>query len=344
MSVFSKIKDFFSRHKTKFLVGGFLLSGSLILTKYAQQRLKHWQENETFAFLDKNKKKNHFESIQKTSDQTILNLATNLMEIVLKKADTDKIIEALKSNPENKLEMWNNLKVLVFIKTGLFIYSIVMLVITLKIQFNIVGGYLYRDPTSVTTEIQEKYLLIIQNFLNKGVDQLAKLIETEVDIIVKTLDFKKLLTLSDLETLLWTIQTSLASHDKNPIDNLKTFIIPSDVPQKNDIYHHLILDTADLLESEEVKSISSHCINRGFVLFSDQISEFFVSKEPKLVEVTNASCNLENSMYVTKPLAKLIPIINGLLTKERLFNQFVQLLLANDKLKILSANVYESLL
>lgn len=111
MSVFSKVKDFFVRNKNKFILGGVVTIGSLYFLKYAQQRLKQWQEKEALEFLERNRKQNHFESIDRTCNQTILNLSTTLIDVIFKKVNTDDVIEALKSNPENKLELWNTLKV-----------------------------------------------------------------------------------------------------------------------------------------------------------------------------------------------------------------------------------------
>lgn len=60
------------------------------------------------------------------------------------------------------------------------IYAIVVLVITLKVQLSIIGGYLYKDPTSISTEMQEKYLSMCQAFMKQGIDKLRNIMETEV--------------------------------------------------------------------------------------------------------------------------------------------------------------------
>lgn len=44
----------------------------------------------------------------------------------------------------------------------------------------IIGGYIYEDPNSISTEMQEKYLSLCQNFLNLGIPKLVKVMETEV--------------------------------------------------------------------------------------------------------------------------------------------------------------------
>lgn len=60
------------------------------------------------------------------------------------------------------------------------IYAIVILVITLKVQLSIIGGYMYKDPTSISSEMQEKYLSICQTFLKDGIEKLSNVMEAEV--------------------------------------------------------------------------------------------------------------------------------------------------------------------
>lgn len=111
MSVFSKVRDFLYRHRNKFLVSGIIITGSILLTRYAQQRLREWQERETKEILERTRKEQHFESIERTCNETILNISTALKEAIAKLMDTENIVAALRTNPENKIELWNELKV-----------------------------------------------------------------------------------------------------------------------------------------------------------------------------------------------------------------------------------------
>lgn len=111
MSVVSKFKGFLFRHKNKFFVGGALIAGSVLITKYAQKKLIQWQETETKEFLERNRKQSHFESIGRTCNQTISNLSSTLTKIVINMINTDQIIEELKKQPSDKVRLWNELKV-----------------------------------------------------------------------------------------------------------------------------------------------------------------------------------------------------------------------------------------
>lgn len=111
MNVFSKIGGFLNRHRNKFFVGGVVVGGSILLTRYAQYKLKEWQQNEAKEFLERTRKQQHFESTERTCNQTILSLITALNESLTKCLNTDEIIEELRKNPDNKLELWDKLKV-----------------------------------------------------------------------------------------------------------------------------------------------------------------------------------------------------------------------------------------
>lgn len=87
-----------------------------------------------------------------------------------------------------------------------------------------------------------------------------------------------------------------------------------------------------------MKSLTNHCINRGFILLNDQISEFYVPNGVKGKE--SAGDAFVHPSEVEIHLAKLIPVINGLFTK-KLPNGLVQQLLTNERLKTLGANIYE---
>lgn len=340
MSVISKFKDYLTRHKTKILVGGAIIAGSIFLTKIAQQKLIQWQEKETKEFLERNRKQSHFESLGRTCNQTISNLSSALTLLVIKVINTDDIIIELKNNPNDKVKLWNELKIAVFLKAALMIYTIVMLVITLKVQLSIIGGYLYKDPKSISTEMQEKYLSICQVLLKTGIEKLKDIMETEVKKCVGVVDLGKQMKLSDIEAVFWAIQTSMASHKLSPVEQIGTFILPDSLEDSNDIYSNLLRDTADFLESDEVKSLITHCVNRGFILLGDQIAEFYGQNSSVLIKQEP----FMNPFDMKKPLAKLLPIINGLLSRQSFPQNLVQHLIASEKLQILSANVYESFL
>lgn len=55
-----------------------------------------------------------------------------------------------------------------------------MLVITLRIQLSIIGGYLFKDPGSIPIDVQEKFLSLSQNLLNEGLSKMTSKITAVV--------------------------------------------------------------------------------------------------------------------------------------------------------------------
>ncbi|KAF5287299.1 hypothetical protein FQR65_LT02172 [Abscondita terminalis] len=336
MGVFSKIGDFLNRHRNKFVVGGVVVWGSVILTRYAQQKLKEWQQHEAKEFFERTRKQQHFESTERTCNQTIINLTNRLNESLLKAVNTDEILTELRNNPENKIELWERLKVLVFTKVSCVIYLSTLLTTILRVQMNIIGGYLYKDSLIISLDLQQKYLSICQELLNSGVYKLAKLFENEISKIVGVIPLKRQLKVDELENIFWTIQTAVRESVDDPVNNLRQFFVSESRNDTKGIYNNMIQETADLLDSDEVKMLMCSCISRGFVLLVDQISEFY-SLNP-----TDSKTDFVHPSNVKIPLAKLIPIINGLVSKNSLPNTLTQQLINNDKLKTLGANVYEA--
>lgn len=79
--------------------------------RYAQQKLREWQEREAKEFFERTRRQQHFESTERTCNQTILSLMTTLNEALAKAVNTEQVVEELRKKPENKVELWDKLKV-----------------------------------------------------------------------------------------------------------------------------------------------------------------------------------------------------------------------------------------
>jgi peroxin-3 len=129
----------------------------------------------------------------------------------------------------------------------------------------------------------------------------------------------------------------------------------------------MVSETTDLLESDEVISLTSSCVSQGFSLMVDRISDYYGPAADRTAlnmnagpsglqnkaQIPNSSLECNNSLpsfihlnNVAMPMAKLIPIVNGLvqhLTGHGAGRDpWIQQLILDDKLKLLGANVYEA--
>lgn len=378
----STMRNFVNRHRRKFVVGGLVVAGGALALRYAQRKMIEYQESMTREFLEKTKRTQHFESTERSCNQAIMGLAPNLIEQILRRLDTDDIVRELRHNPDNKVELWNLLKIKAISRLCALVYASSMLVITLRVQFNILGGYLYKDAVAneenVTNEIQSNYVALIQHFLCNGCDTLCQLIQSKCEQILNGYDLTRKLTLSETEQILWSIQMAINSDARDPSSNLASYVYPSDAPAStsNPLFIKMYTETLDMLESNDVSSLNATNISRGFSIVVDNIADFYFkpingtttpaikengipanhqsSTEPENEPNANTIVNdqkttLPNINLVSIPLAKLIPILDGVAKQEfngaikppTLSTSLVTLFLISDKVKILGANVYE---
>ncbi|XP_059613865.1 peroxisomal biogenesis factor 3 [Phlebotomus argentipes] len=366
--MFAGVRNFLSRHKRKFIVGGVIVGGSVLALRYAQRKLREFQEEQAREFLEKTRRLQHFESTERTCNQTIMGLAPSVFEEISRLLSTEEILEQLRKKPENKKELWEEMKVVSFTRLTTMVYASSILVVTLRIQLNLVGGYLYRDTTkttptgmSVTPEVRQMYLALVQHFLRDGLKELSRLIEDKVRHIMKDYDLKKRLTIGDLEQIFWSIQMAVNNDARNPNSHLARYVFPEDV-NGNDVLIRLFTETLDLLDSEEVSMLCTNNVSHGFSVVVDFLVRYYTEPNGKRngladvhspQDVPTTSKEQLNKIFdinsVESPLAKLIPIVNGLASKhfsesskpQSLATSLVILFLVSDKIKILGANVYE---
>lgn len=371
--MFGGIKRFICRHRRKLIIGGVVIGGFVFATRYAQRKLQEWQEREMKEFLERTQRQQHFEKNERTCNQTILSLAPLLCDTIGKLLDTEILLEKLRSGSCDKVATWEELKILAFTRLSVLLYSGTLLVILLRIQVNLIGGYLYRqhvteanEDCNISKQLQDEYLSLCQHFLTKGVKDLCSLIESKVRFVLEGESLKKQLTLQDLEHYFWAIQSAINTDPDDPLSYLSKFILP---PAKSYDFKgnegrlmcQIVNETLDIIETQEVKSLATSCINRGFAQIMDRISEFFVPDNLKQVALPGPSSRKDdlqgncvpngvmNMNKVTMPMAKIVPIVNGLTnvakangTSKDICDQWIQHFINLSNLKILGANIYES--
>ncbi|XP_043483118.1 peroxisomal biogenesis factor 3 [Leptopilina heterotoma] len=372
--MFSRFRGFLNRHKRKFIVSGVVLGGFILITRYTQRKLREWQEKEVRELLERTRRSQHFESTERTCDQTILTLGTSVRNSVTKVLDTETIVNKLRNGCTDKVATWNHLKILAISRSAVIIYAHAMLVATLRIQLNLVGGYMFKasQNTNITEKAdeitQQKYMSLCGYFMDEGIDKLCALIKEKVEEITASTSLRDKLTLRDLEQIYWSIMSLVSADSKtDPVKNLTNYMIPPscEKDEKNLILTKMINETLDLLESEEVENLIQTSIRSGFVLIIDHISEYFGDSNTRSNGVTKKALPLpgtSNGMEtiwtqkaadefvdlnkIAMPMAKIIPIINGQVpdvpTSRDVPSDWLQRLTLNDKLKTLGANVYEA--
>ncbi|CAF4842178.1 unnamed protein product [Pieris macdunnoughi] len=368
--MFSTIKNFLHRHRRKFLVTGAVLGSIYFLMSYAQKKLREWQETEAKKFFEMTRKKQHFESTERTCNQTILSLSKIVSENILTSLNTEEIVQKLQDNPGNKLELWEQIKIMIFTRICVLVYALSILQVTLRIQLNIIGGYLYRDSVLeheplIDSNLQSKYLSLCHHFVGAGLEDLVRQIERVVKRVVDPISLKKKITLLEVEQTFWSIQTILCTdtNEGDPVKKMVHYLV--DHTEINEAkFDTIVKETMDVLESDEVTSVTMSTISRSFSSVIDEIANLFVSKWVPTSKnhlevdeghvVTNGALKLGapadpfiNVNKVEMHFVKLLPIVNELITKNtckgntNIPDLLTQQLTLNDKLKLLGANIYE---
>lgn len=331
-----------------------VIGGGAIALRYAQRKLQEFQEAQAKEFIEKQRRFQHFEATERTCTQAIQSLYPSVIEAISKLYDTDLILKELRERKAGslsmaeKVDLWDQLLVKSFTKVVTLVNASTLLVIILRVQLNILGGYMYKEVDAeskvITQEIQNKYLSLVQHFLKDGILDLALMIRNNVERTLKKYDLKQKLDLAEVEQIFWSIQMSVnAEIENNENKTLAKFALPNEETlQECEIIRKMLVETIDMLETEEVMGILTHHIGQGYSTTTDEIANFFATAGKNNNKDDEDIFNINK---VQVPLAKLIPIVNGLSPKalngKPLPHDLLNLLVNSEKIKMLGANTYE---
>lgn len=358
--MFSRIKNFICRHRRKFLVSGVVIGGSILLTRYAQKKFIEWQDKETKDFLERTRKQYQFESTERTCNQTIISLSIQLKNEISKIFDSESLLTKIRSvNKDEKIRVWEDLKVISFAKHTALLYCGLMLSVVIRVQLNIMAGITARDLNRKTDlAVQESYLSLCQHFIHSGCRDVCKLIDKHVREICGKISLKSKMSLNDLEHLFWSIQASISDDEYDPLRNLPKYLFSESCSSSSmsEEVRNLFHNTVKILEKDEVSTMADTCTGRAFTNSIDSLAEYFISSNENvntLGESSKASVNgslvnsgpLTHPINVQIPVAKIIPIIHGL-SKVRSKNgdadSWICQFLIMDKISTLGEDVFSS--
>ncbi|OWR45486.1 peroxisomal biogenesis factor 3 [Danaus plexippus] len=366
--MFSTIKHFLYRHRRKFVVTGAVFGSLYLLLGYAQKRLREWQEKEAKKFFDMTRKKQHFESTERTCNQTILSLSKIVSESIVGIIDTEDVVQKLHNKPENKKTLWEELKIMIFTRICVLVYALSILNVTLRVQLNVIGGYLYKDSVQeeeplIDSELQAKYLSLCHHFVGSGVEDLVRQIEKAVKKVVESIPLTKKITLQEVEQVFWSVQTILCTDTNgDPVKKMVHYLVDHTVINEAK-FDTIVKETMDILESDEVISVAMSTVSRSFSSVVDEVANIFSSKwiptkknHLEVVEnhvVTNGALKLDSSEpfvdvnKIEMSFVLLLAHMNKLITENNckgninIPDLITQQLTLNEKLKLLGANIYE---
>ncbi|XP_066559051.1 peroxisomal biogenesis factor 3 isoform X2 [Amia ocellicauda] len=318
--------SFLKRHKRKFVFAGALVGGVYLLGKYAQRKIREIQEREAAEYIAQARRQYHFESNQRTCNMTVLSMLPTLRDAIIQHLNSESLTTLLKTKPANKLEIWKDLKIISFTRSIVAVYSTCMLVVLLRIQLNIIGGYIYLDNSIsknglaplAPPDVQQQYLSSIQHLLGDGLNELITVVKQAVQEVLGGVSLKRNLSLQELEQHFNQIRTRIeqgnGTAQKRP---LSWYMMPDEentlaaqacgLTEKDVATIKLLNETRDMLESPDFSTVLNSCLSRGFSRLLDNMAEFFRSPQGDPPQ----ACTADSLSQVSLPLAKIIPIVNG---------------------------------
>lgn len=364
MDLFRNLKTFLYNHRKKFLVSGIAISGTVALVSYLRYELQRQEKRRATVCLETIRRQRHFETLEDTCFQTIINLGSRLQKELGDLLNIDHIVSTLRQNPPNSIELWESLKINVFTEMCLMVYAQVLLVFVLKVQFSVIGGYLYKasingggsssteDKTeqgTVNRATQEQYLSLCVNFVKNGLPELCGNVRAKVSPVLSAIDLKRKLSVQNLQEIFWSIQTSV--NNEEFIGKIPKYVqMEGQLDRTTDpVLRQIYEETADILSKRE---LTSHCVNSllscGFMFAIDQLMHVFNANVPSTVmerssaaPVTAVATSMGSVQSSSLPIAKMLPTIHNTV-KLKDISSLLKCLMKSEKLQILAANIYES--
>ncbi|XP_015374099.1 PREDICTED: peroxisomal biogenesis factor 3 [Diuraphis noxia] len=332
--MYDSIKKFVSRHKRKLIISGALFCSTAYVVYTLKKKLAEKKEKESREYLERSRRQQHYEATENTSNRMITEFVKKLhVKYFSKNLRIENIIDKLKK--QNDLELWEEMKICVFTRACLLVYAETMMVITLKIQLNLLGGLVYKslsqDSPPICSKTQEDYLLNFSYFIENGIRRLEEYLQSKVIKYVQQVPIQEQYNLQELEKLFFLIQTEIASDTDSPFRCIDSYML-NQMPQVREaLLQDMVNETRELLKNDEIISIARYCTSHSFSKLMDAIT----------VNTPNRSVNLPTT--VKMPFAKWLPIVDRS-TKvtesgDCTLKQNVHL---DGKVKVLSANVYEA--
>jgi len=367
----SSVVNWVKRHRRKFLLGGALVGGIYVVGKVAEWHLARTQELEAKKVVEKVRKQSHFAAAENTCIHTLEALFPTLKRAVETQLDSERVTAVLKNKPPpvEKLQLWEELKVISFSRCFFLVVGGVFLSVMIRVQLNILAGYLYvqeidgqpqslnnnrEHKPNISVTVQEKFLNICTYFVSEGVEKLCVVVSECIERVTKHLSLKQNMRLEDIDSTFNQIYEEFVdlSGDNNIFTSPGTYFLPEDddnfftdvTASDQDLLKQMLADTLDVVENEDTQSLTKQVCKQGLSHLLDCLAEHYAS-----VDCNNPECSDEMTgppvmnktmLHETGlPLAKLIPVLRGLASNPDLWLLHLQ---DNPGTKLLGANVYEA--
>eukprot|EP00794_Sanderia_malayensis_P017936 gene17936-19725_t len=350
--MWSWVKSFAQRHKRKLISAGFVIGGIYAAGKVVKWKLSELQERQAEEYAKQGKKQFHYDSNQETCIRTFKQLMLVLRDKVQESLDTDEVISFINLKAKkDKVELWEELKIKSFTKAIVSVVSCCILYGFLKVQMNIISGYMFVesiestedakfsdvaalahgfDTDSSVATIEKDYLSNIKFFFEHGNATLISDIQKCVKDNIGLLSLKENLNHYNLSKLVFSIwdqfksilrmtPNNMVDNDSTIVSRFATYLLDSadcskaTVYMDDEKYQKIMSETLDVLESDDFNNVIEECIGKCLETMMLNLEEYFQTSigSAKATDTSTAIEEDEDSRQLHLPLAKLIPILNA---------------------------------
>ncbi|EOA38868.1 hypothetical protein CARUB_v10011233mg [Capsella rubella] len=360
------VRGFWRKHRRKVLVtAGCLGSGYLLYKLYnshtrrladLERELAYERENDE---LIKNQMKAHFENIQLIVDSTTLPHTLQYLSVrISEEIDVSDVMERLNKgkgllSPPEKLQLWDELKILSFTRMVLSLWSVTMLSLYIRVQVNILGRHLYVDTaralgrSHVLEELdlidrndEQKFLSSADFLVTNAMPSLISDMQDAAREVLKGKQLKDVITTRVLQETVMRIMDVFMSTG-SPHHWVDYLMMPQDKQLSRNTsgdssdesmskFHQLMVETREVLISTEFTNI----VEISLKCFTDALIE-----EMEMQTVAGG-------LATGKPLAKVLPHIEKtmhVITVEPSKNQFLQLIRDLPEVKLFFTLLYANM-
>ncbi|VVA98080.1 unnamed protein product [Arabis nemorensis] len=307
-----RIQGFWRKHRRKILVTTTCLGSGYLLYKLynahtrkladLEQELAKERENDEII---KTQMKVHFENIQMIADTATLPHAMHhLSSRIVEEIDVSSIMEKLSKgkgmlSATEKLQLWNELKILSFTRMVLSLWSVTMLSLYIRVQVNILGRHLYIDTARglgsshlleeldlIDRDDEQKFLTSADYLATSGMPSLISNMKSAVKEVLKGKQLKDVLTTRTLqETVIRILDVFMSTGSPHHwVDYLMMAQDTTMLPRDNttDVsssyatvskFHQLITETREVLTSTDFTNVAEISLKSCTVTLVEEIEK-----------------------------------------------------------------------
>ncbi|KAI5067384.1 hypothetical protein GOP47_0017912 [Adiantum capillus-veneris] len=369
-------RNWIRKHKTALLVSAGAAGVGYFCYKCIKAHYTSVQEREAqISFLQQaelraeSQLQSHFQTVQRISDMSALptvvpHLKTQLLDQTDLSGLTAKLFQG-KDSPhmlsgEEKLELWETLKILSFSRGFSSMCSLTLMVLLVRVQFNVLARHVYIDTArdisivgpgeqgqGLSTRFQQNYLAFAEFLPHEGLGLLIRDIKGAVEEVVGVKTLREPCTLGDLGQIFASIEKCLLRNQTT----WTHYMLPQDMKLSKDLLLKSLGVDDVQYEAEELFSFENDERMRGIleetkaILDSKEFEEILALSLAVVIEQFTMEFDELYQEWKTSsiPLAKLIPHVARL--AESFLdhpdeNRFVQTLIKLPQLQSFCAMVY----